>query len=200
MGTANQLLCYTQTVEFLFITIEAGAIWYLPLFLKDNMQINIIAAIAQDRAIGLANKLLYWLPNDLKRFKALTTGHTIIMGRKTFESFPKGALPNRRNVVLSRQSVVFPGAETFPTLEAALASCQQDEQVYIIGGASVYEQALPLADCLCLTLVHDTPKEADAFFPEYSDEDWTLTSREDHGTDEKHSFAYSFVDYRRTNS
>ena len=91
--------------------------------------INIIAAVAQNMAIGYENKLLYWLPNDLKRFKALTTGHTIIMGRKTFESLPKGALPNRRNVVLTRSQKAFPGTEVYPSLREALASCGQDEEV-----------------------------------------------------------------------
>lgn len=159
--------------------------------------ITLIAAIAQNRAIGLENKLLYWLPNDLKRFKALTTGHTIIMGRRTFESFPKGALPNRRNVVLSRKGVTFPGAETFDTLNAALASCKTDEDIYIIGGASVYAQALPLSDRLCLTEIEDIPQEADAFFPEFSDEDWKIVSSEAHDVDEKHTLRYSFVDYIR---
>ena len=162
--------------------------------------ITLIAAVAQNMAIGFQNKLLYWLPNDLKRFKALTTGHTIIMGRKTFESFPKGALPNRRNVVLSRsvQSVDdprFPGAECYPSLEVALASCKPDEDIYIIGGASVYAQALPLADRLCLTEIADTPAEADAFFPQFDKEEWCVSSVEEHTTDEKHAHAYSFVDY-----
>lgn len=103
------------------------------------MTLHIIAAVARNRAIGLENKLLYWLPNDLKRFKALTTGHTIIMGRNTFLSLPKGALPNRRNVVLSRTVKEIPGCDVYATLDEALASCQPDEQVYIIGGASVYE-------------------------------------------------------------
>ena len=124
--------------------------------------ITIIAAVAKNRAIGFENKLLYWLPNDLKRFKALTTGHTIIMGRNTYLSLPKGALPNRRNVVLSRSAKAFPGCEVFPSLEKALKSCKDDEQVYIIGGARVYEQAIAFADRLCLTEINDTPKEADA--------------------------------------
>ena len=123
--------------------------------------ITIIAAVAKNRAIGFENKLLYWLPNDLKRFKALTTGHTIIMGRNTYLSLPKGALPNRRNVVLSRSAKAFPGCEVFPSLEKALKSCKDDEQVYIIGGARVYEQAIAFADRLCLTEINDTPKEAD---------------------------------------
>lgn len=157
--------------------------------------ISIIAAVAKNRAIGFENKLIYWLPNDLKRFKALTTGHTIVMGRKTFESLPKGALPNRRNVVLSRTTEELPGCEVFPTLEAALESCHPDEDVYIIGGARVYEQAIDFADRLCLTEVDDTPAGADAFFPDYSD--WRIDWKEEHGKDEKHAFNYAFVDYVR---
>lgn len=157
--------------------------------------ITLIAAVAENMAIGYQNKLLYWLPNDLKRFKSLTTGHTIIMGRKTFESFPKGALPNRRNVVLSRNGATFPGAETYPTLEAALASCSPNEDIYIIGGASVYEQAMPLADRLCLTEIADTPKEADAYFPTFDKAEWKVELDEAHDTDEKHAHPYRFVDY-----
>jgi len=159
------------------------------------MKIHIIAAVARNRAIGFQNKLIYWLPNDLKRFKALTTGHTIIMGRNTYLSLPKGALPNRRNVVLSTTVSSLPGCDVYPSLDEALKSCTPDEQVYIIGGARVYEQALPLADCLCLTEVDDTPAEADAFFPDYSS--WHVDSREEHEKDERHAFAYAFVDYVR---
>lgn len=159
--------------------------------------ITLIAAIAENNAIGYENKLLYWLPNDLKRFKALTTGHTIIMGRKTFESFPKGALPNRRNVVLSRNGVVFDGAETFCDLESALKSCSNEEDIYIIGGASVYEQSMKYADRLCLTEVKDTPEKADAFFPEFNKEEWNVTFEENHATDERHRQEYKFIDYTR---
>jgi len=158
--------------------------------------ISIIAAVAKNRAIGYQNKLIYWLPNDLKRFKALTTGHTIIMGRNTFLSLPKGALPNRRNIVLSRSSKVFPGCDVYPSLEEALAHCAKDEDIYIIGGASVYKQALTVADRLCLTEIDDTPAEADTFFPSYED-DWQEESREDHPIDDRHDFRYSFVDYIR---
>lgn len=166
--------------------------------------INIIAAIAENNAIGLKGKLLYWLPADLKRFKALTTGHTIIMGRKTFESLPKGALPNRRNVVLSRSKQDFPGAETFASLGEALASCNLplkgdggSKDIYIIGGASVYAEALPLADRLCLTEVHDIPAEADAFFPAFDREEWEMAFCERHEPDEKHAQSFDFVDYVR---
>ena len=158
--------------------------------------ITIIAAVAKNRAIGYKNKLIYWLPNDLKRFKALTTGHTIIMGRNTFLSLPKGALPNRRNIVLSRSQKTFEGCDVYPSLEEALAHCTSDEDLYIIGGASVYRQALPLADRLCLTEIDDTPSEADTFFPPYQD-DWEEESREDHPIDDRHDFRYSFVDYIR---
>lgn len=160
------------------------------------MRINIIAAVAKNRAIGFENKLLYWLPNDLKRFKALTTGHTIIMGRNTYLSLPKGALPNRRNVVLSRTVSELPGCDVFPTLDEALHSCKPDEDIYIIGGASVYEQALPVADRLCLTEIDDTPREADAFFPDYST-GWRIDKKEAHPKDERHDYEYAFVDYVR---
>lgn len=160
------------------------------------MRINIIAAVAKNRAIGFENKLIYWLPNDLKRFKALTTGHTIIMGRNTYLSLPKGALPNRRNVVLSSTISELSGCDVYPTLDAALKSCQPDEDIYIIGGARVYEQAISMADRLCLTEVDDTPAQADAFFPDYSD--WQVVNKEAHPKDERHAFEYAFTDYERT--
>ena len=155
--------------------------------------ISIIAAVAKNRAIGYENKLIYWLPNDLKQFKALTTGHTIIMGRNTFLSLPKGALPNRRNIVLSRSTKDFPGCDVYSSLEEALKHCTPDEDIYIIGGASVYRQALKIADRLCLTEINDTPEKADTFFPPY--DDWKEESREDHEKDERHEYEYSFVDY-----
>lgn len=160
--------------------------------------INIIAAVDRHMGIGYENKLLFWLPNDLKRFKALTTGNTIIMGRKTFESLPKGALPNRRNIVLSSHTdVIFPGAEVFSSLEEALKNCRTDEQVYIIGGASVYRQALPLADVLCLTEIDAEAPQADVYFPDVDMNIWQEKSRESHPVDEKHPCPYAFVDYIR---
>lgn len=159
---------------------------------------TIIAAVAQNNAIGFENKLIYWLPNDLKRFKALTTGHTIIMGRKTFESLPKGALPNRRNIVLSRQSTfTAPGAEVFHSLEEALKTCKPEEELFIIGGSSLYQEALGQVDRLCLTHIEDTPEQADAFFPEIDKTVWTVENEEAHDTDEKHEFRYRFTDYLR---
>ncbi|WP_276868340.1 dihydrofolate reductase [Bacteroides heparinolyticus] len=160
--------------------------------------VSIIAAIDRRMGIGYQNKLLFWLPNDLKRFKALTTGNTIIMGRKTFESLPKGALPNRRNIILtSRKDAVYPGAEVFSSLEDALNKCRPDEHIYIIGGASVYRQALPIADALCLTEVDAEAPQADAYFPAVDLEIWQEKSRESHFADEKHPYPYAFVDYIR---
>ena len=159
------------------------------------MHINIIAAVAENLAIGKDNRLIYWLPNDMKRFKSLTTHHTIIMGRRTFESLPKGALPHRRNIVLSRGNATYEGCEKYGSLKEALAHCDEDEEVYIIGGESVYRQAIGLADRLCLTEIADAPEDADTFFPPY--DDWHEAWREHHDADERHAFAYDFVDYVR---
>lgn len=171
------------------------------------MQISIIVAIAKDLAIGYQNNLLFHLPNDMKRFKELTTGHTVIMGRRTFESLPKGALPNRRNIVLSTTGKAgdFPGAELFHSINEALADCRQRAEiseekapkVFIIGGASVYQEALPLANMLNITCVDAAPQEADTYFPEIAWEDWKEISREHHDADEKHAQAYDFVDLIR---
>ena len=162
----------------------------------DNL--NIIVAVARNNAIGLNNELLYRLPNDLKRFKALTTGHTIIMGRKTFESLPKGVLPNRRNIVLSRQEGLhYENAECYRSLEDALMQCDYTEDIYIIGGGELYKQTVGMAKRIHLTLVDDMPAEADAFFPELNPEEWQETLREEHPVDEKHAQAYTFIDFER---
>ncbi len=160
-------------------------------------KLALIAAIAKNNAIGHENRLIYWLPNDLKRFKGLTTGHTIIMGSNTFRSLPKGALPNRRNIVLSRKEKEFPGCETFSSLEEALTNCTNEDIVYIIGGEMLYKAALPLADILCLTEIDDTPKDADAFFPEFRKNEWEIIELEEFETDEKHLFNYRFVTYSK---
>jgi len=165
------------------------------------MMISLIAAVAENGAIGYQNKLLYYLPNDLKRFKALTTEHTIVMGRRTFESLPKGALPHRRNLVLTKNAhFTAENVEVFPSLGAALSKCGADEEAFIIGGGSVYREALPLADRLCLTIVHDTPAEADTFFPWLNPLEWQATHVEHHEPDERHAFPYTFVDFIRVQS
>lgn len=161
-------------------------------------QLFIIAAIDHNRAIGYNNQLLFHLSADLKRFKELTTGHTIVMGRRTFESLPKGALPNRRNIVLStRKDSSFADAETFTSLNEAIAHCGDNEKVFIIGGASVYEQAINMADMLCLTEIQAAAPAADAYFPVIDPKVWREKKRDSHPADEKHVCGYDFVDYER---
>ena len=160
--------------------------------------IAIIAAIDKNNALGFQNRLLFYLPDDLKRFKALTTGHTVVMGRKTFDSLPKGALPNRRNIVLSRSTkLVLPGAEVYASLEEALRHCADDEQVFIMGGASVYKQAMPLADRLYMTEIDAEAAEADVYFPAIDHELWHETKRDVRRANDRHPCDYAFVDYER---
>ena len=160
--------------------------------------IQLICALTENNAIGHQGKLLYYLPADLKHFKELTTGHTIVMGRKTFESLPKGALPNRRNVVITRQAdYTAPGIEVFHSLESALEACTKDDEIFIIGGESIYAAALPLADRLCLTHIHETAEEADTFFPTFDRDAWMLEDEETHEPDEKNKYRYTFAYYRR---
>ncbi len=163
--------------------------------LMNKPQIIVIAAVARNRAIGLDNQLLWRLPEDLKRFKALTIGHPILMGRKTFESLGR-PLPGRRNLVVSRNPhCLAEGAECFASLESALAACAGSEKVYVIGGAEVYAQALEIAEVLELTEVDDAPA-ADAFFPEHDRTQWEEASREP-GQDPARGIRYAFVRYRR---
>jgi dihydrofolate reductase len=160
--------------------------------------ITIIVAIAENGAIGYKNELLYRISADLKRFKTLTTGHTVLMGRKTFLSLPKGALPNRRNMVLTRDvNAQFPGTETFVSIEDALAAVGADEQVFVIGGAQIYKQVMAYADKLYITEVAASFPDADVFFPEIDKALWREVSRQDNPADEKHAYAYSFVVYEK---
>lgn len=143
--------------------------------------LNIIACISKKhRAIGYQNRLLYAIPSDMTRFRMLTTGHTIIMGRKTFESLPNGALPNRRNIVISKTREQIAGCEVYASLEEALEARKEatEDECFIIGGASIYEQALPFADKLYLTIVEKEPEHADTFFPEINPAEWEVTEKE----------------------
>ncbi|MEC4049497.1 dihydrofolate reductase [Flavobacterium sp. SUN046] len=153
--------------------------------------ITIIAAASENNALGKNNDLLWHLPDDFKRFKILTTGHHIIMGRKTFESFPK-PLPNRTHVIITRNSNYQPeGCIVVNSLEAALAFCSKEEETYIIGGGEIYQQAMAVADKIELTRVYGN-FEADTFFPEINNTDWELCFEENHPKDEKHQYAFSF--------
>lgn len=160
--------------------------------------LTIICAVAQNGAIGYKNRLLYHLSADLKRFKALTTGHTIIMGRRTFESLPKGALPNRRNIVLTHDKTFQASdIETFSSLLSALESAKSDEEIFIIGGAGVYAEAVPLSDRLCLTEIQATPDNADVFFPKIDKAEWKEVLREHHDADERNAKPFDFTEYIR---
>ena len=162
------------------------------------MTLSIICALTANSAIGNKGGLLYYLPADLTQFEHLTTGHTRVMGRKPFESLPKGALPNRRNVVITRQAdYSAPGIEVFHSFDEALQACTHDDEVYVIGGESVYEAALPVADRLCLTHIDAVPDEADSFFPDYDHALWEAEETEHHEPDEKNKLAYTFTNYRR---
>ena len=142
------------------------------------MLITLIAALAKNRAIGFQNRLLFHIPEDLEHFKRSTLGHAVIMGRRTFESLPKRPLPNRRNIVLSRQLTLIEGCEVYHSLPEALRACENEQEVFVVGGDSVYREALPLAHRLLLTLVDQDADHADAFFPPY--DDWKLVTREPH--------------------
>lgn len=142
------------------------------------MVISIIACITKNSAIGNNNQLLFHIQEDMKRFRALTMGHTILMGRKTFESLPQGALPERRNIVVSRTLSRIAGCEVYPSIELALATCQDEEEVFIIGGADIYAQTLSIASRLYLTIVDTSIANADAFFPQINFREWDI--KEEH--------------------
>ena len=157
--------------------------------------ISIIAAIAQNNALGYKNQLLYHLPDDLKRFKKLTSGHTVIMGKNTYDSLPNGALPNRRNIVLSRSVKELPDCDVYTNIDEALESCG-DEEIFIIGGASIYKQMIDKADRIYITEVYDVPENADVFFPEIPEE-FDVEYSTVHEADEKHKYSFAFVGYIR---
>lgn len=162
------------------------------------MKIILIAAIDLNGGIGKDNKLLCHLPADLKRFKQLTTGKTVIMGRKTFDSLPAGALPNRRNIVVSRQTdLTLANCEVFYSLSDAFAACQSENEVFVIGGETIYKQAIANAHVLELTQI-DGRFDADAFFPAIEEREWKRVKQENYPADERHRFAYRFITYHRS--
>ena len=158
--------------------------------------IILIAATSENKALGKNNELVWHLPDDFKRFKELTSGHHIIMGRKTFESFPK-PLPNRTHVVITRQKNFNPeGCIVVNSIEEAFGICPENEDVFLIGGAEIYKLGLPFTDKMELTFINET-FEADAFFPEIDFSEWKLTTEEFHPKDEKHGHDFSFRTYIR---
>lgn len=160
-------------------------------------KISIIVAIAKNYAIGLNNQLLWHIPADLKRFKKITSGHQVIMGKLTYGSLPIRPLPNRRNIVISDiPGEVFEGCTTVYSIAEALNLCNDTEESFIIGGGSVYRQFLPYSNKLYLTMVHKD-YEADTFFPQLDLTEWKLTEREDHEPDDSFDFSYSFLIFEK---
>lgn len=159
-------------------------------------RVSLIVAMARNRVIGKNNTLPWHLPADLKHFKALTMGHHIVMGRKTYESIGK-PLPGRTTVVVTRNAgYAPPGVITVNSLEAALAACGNDEEIFVIGGAELYRQAIELADRIYLTEI-DADISGDAHFMEFDRKLWNEIGRVSHALDEKNTYQYAFVVYDR---
>lgn len=155
-----------------------------------------IAAAAENNALGKDNEMVWHLPDDFKRFKQLTTGHHIIMGRKTFESFPK-PLPNRTHIVITRQKDYSPeNCIVVQSMRDAIGKAPQNEDVFVIGGGEIYNLGLPYADKIELTRVH-AEFEADAFFPKINPDEWKLANEEFHPKDEKHNVDFTFQTFIR---
>ena len=160
------------------------------------MKITLVAAVSENGVIGRGNALPWHLPADLQRFKRLTTGHAVVMGRKTWESIRR-PLPNRRNIVISSSPGFQPaGATVVPTFGAAVEAARDLSQLFAIGGSRVFEAALPLTDRLELTRVH-AQVPGDAFFPRLDLSEWKLVAEERHDADEQHAYPFSFLTYDR---
>ena len=165
----------------------------------NNSELNMIimiAAVAENNALGKDNELVWHLPNDFKRFKALTSGHHIIMGRKTFESFPK-PLPNRKHIIITRQKKYqAEGCIIVESIEEAINICPKDENSFIIGGGEIYTLGLPYTDKIEITRVHES-FEADTYFPEINNKEWKIVSSEFNKKDEKHKYDYTYQTFIR---
>lgn len=164
--------------------------------------LSVIAAIDENNAIGKKNQLLCHLPNDLKYFKSVTMGHTVIMGRKTYESLPNGALPNRRNIVLSKseKSIFDERCEIVSSLDEAVKISENEDEVFIIGGGSVYKEAINRADRLYITYIHNKFDDADTYFPLIDKHLWNEEFAQYNEPDEKNKFPHTFIRYVRTES
>lgn len=162
------------------------------------MQINIIACLDQNGAIGYKNRLLFHIRKDMERFKQLTLNHTIVMGRKTYDSLPHGALPLRRNIVITQQELQLENCEIYHSLTDALEKCT-DDIVFIIGGESIYKQCMHLADHLYLTIVDKKMPKADTYFPPINSENWEIIEKEQHkemDDSKKEIFSFSFITFK----
>lgn len=177
-------------------SLQADAEWHKEENQKPKQRITIIAAAASNHALGKDNKLIWHLSKDLQHFKTLTNGHAVIMGRKTFESMPR-ALPNRTNIVITRQSdYQAENITVTSSLSEALTIAKDDPRPFIIGGGEIYKEAMSIADEIELTRVH-ADFEADTFFPEINSHQWKEVWREEHAADEKHVHTFTFLRYQK---
>ena len=161
--------------------------------------ISIIVAVSEDWGIGKDNELLWHISEDLKRFKRLTSGNTVIMGKRTWESLPKRPLPGRKNIVLTdKEDELIENSVTAYSIEDALGKCEKDEEIFIIGGGSIYRQFMPVADRLFITHVHKKA-EADIYFPEIDLNIWEITEKEEFKTNGENSIPYTYAIYERKN-
>ena len=159
--------------------------------------IKAIVAVDENGAIGRQGDLLCHLPADMRHFKEMTMGHSIVMGRKTFESFPRRPLPGRQNLVITRSAGwQYSGVIVAHSLEQAIAMAETDT-VFIIGGAQIYEQALPVVDVLHLTLIHARWASADVYFPALDPNQWQEVEREHHTSDHRNAYEYDFITLKR---
>lgn len=167
------------------------------------MNVSIVVAIAENNAIGRHGDLLWKLPNDMKRFKEVTMGHHVFMGRKTYESIPEKFRPlaGRTNIILSRNTNIDERCKTVSSIEEAIAYARQNKEneLMIIGGGELYKQAFPYADKIYLTIVHESFEDADTFFPEIVGAEWLKEKEQHFPADEKHAYSYTFVDLCRRN-
>jgi len=157
--------------------------------------ISIIVAVDENNAIGFNGGLLCSLPADMAHFKSVTSGHSIIMGRKTFESLPKGALPDRRNIVITRGRKDFDNVEKVSSLNEAIGLCKDEKEIFIIGGGEVYKESMRIADKIYQTVIHHCFEKADTYFPEIDKMKWKLISSETHLPDDKNLYGYTFNVY-----
>lgn len=155
------------------------------------MTISIIVAVGENNAIGKNNQLLWHMPADLKHFKNVTKGHSIIMGRKTYDSVGK-PLPHRRNIVVTHQHITIPGCDIVKSIAEGIALCEGESEVFIGGGAEIYRQAMDKTDRIYLTIIHHN-FDADTFFPQIDYQNWKETARADYQPDEKNPYPYSFI-------
>jgi len=158
--------------------------------------ISMIVAMADNRAIGKDNQLLWHLPDDFKHFKSVTMAKPVLMGRKTYQSIGK-PLPGRRNIVITKDlTFAADGVTVVNSIEAALSAVEQVDEVMVIGGASFYQQMLPLAEKLYVTQVHHS-FDADTFFPKIDSERWRVVETVEHAADEKHAYCFTFMTYQK---